>query len=331
MNKVVHVIRYELKTTSRVQAQIRLDKGSVLESAKFLDIKKLFLLAKTSRPGDVIIFHQHCMVLNILIFSIMFGSKFRCIFDIHDIHDRMGSFPWSWGAKKWIKHLICSFAECLVAKAKVEFMTVSKGLVDYYATKYQREIFLFFSTPRIECQSEKELVVEKFEEKRFRLVYFGVITEARFPLEKISALVGMGFYIDVFGELSGNNEYRKEFEALLKTGGVCYRGSYEGSGIVKELYRYFAMILLFDSTDYNIVHCMPNKLFQALEANLLCIVSENLSEIRKTFEASGAVNTLDAFLNGQFNPTKVMPRNVLMRFAEENAEKYLDFILRQYS
>jgi hypothetical protein len=86
---------------------------------------------------------------------------------------------------------------------------------------------------------------------------------------------------------------------------------------------YSASLMLFQRMSVNYQYSMPNKLFQSLQARLVCVVSEHLQEMRETFEHTGAVQTLEQFLDGPRDVDWAAVDAIMARMAADSRANYL--------
>lgn len=322
---VIHLIRYELKSASRVQSQIFIDDGEVLENTKFIDIRRIILIGRQKPEQSVLIFHQHSMILNALVTKLLYGERYQIVFDVHD---RLREFQSQAGIKRKILALLLRCLELLLCRSKCRLLTVSQGLAEIYKQKYGSKPHVFYSIPQPnKIKNFNEYVCRSLIcPQIFKLVYFGTLSHIRFPQKYVEKLFLRGYTIDVYGKITGDLDFKKKFEKYCDQGCVRYLGPYEGNNIMHVLPKYHALLMAFDSQDPNILNCMPNKLFQAFQSDLICIVSDNLKEVLDTFSSSGCLITIDDFLNKKNIVMVRSPKIECLGLSKQNTIEYLEFL-----
>ncbi len=274
---IYHVYKGDPQYSSRLNEQLSIDDGKVLEAKKYLSISFIFDLINKSTSGDVIIFHQQRMLLTMLVFNLF--SRGRAVFyDMHDINEYKSWFS----VKERLFYLTSYFLEWVLVFTSISVMTVSKGLSRVFFKRYGINSTVFESIP-IKI-SENEAV-----EKKNVCVYFGMINQERLPIKLINTIGEHGINVDVYG-VFGCEMYK---EKVLACHNVSYLGGYNSHNIQDLISGYQFSLIYIENEYINIRYCLPNKLFQSLSSGVPCFISKNLKEIKIRYGSIGVFNDLD--------------------------------------
>ena len=291
---IYHVLRSEFNQATRVKNQISIDKGMVLEKQKLISFELISLVLK--EPSlKVLVFHQQSNLINLcLVLVLIFITKknVNVIYDMHDLNELRSPIT----VKKIIRYRVNAVLERVVCRKVNKTITVSDGLSNIIDELYGISSAVFYNIPK------NFAMAQSFERKKSnRAVYFGMIYEERLPISLLKEMVSHGFVIDIYGKFSNDHKYNIKFESFIKKSqSVAYCGQYTSEDIVEKLagglYKY--SLMYFDSEYDNFRYCLPNKLFQSLEAGLISLTSSNLIELNGLFVNSKTVIPLNDFYDG---------------------------------
>ncbi|MCC3799629.1 hypothetical protein IB294_04000 [Vibrio parahaemolyticus] len=293
---IYHICRGDAEFSSRVILQknfIEGTKQAVIDKLPYVCIN----LYKKHKEGDVFIFHQHAMLINLMIFYfftkiINRKSDVVIIFDIHDLNEMKYNFT----LKGYVYYISLALLEFIVFKLDVKFMTVSNGLSKILYKTYGVVVPSVYNIPLITCHQSSNPIVNKPE-----LVYFGQINQNRLPIEVINRLLANS-KLDVYGYFSGESEeYLAEFNSLKAHENFRFLGKYKPNEVSFLLKNYDFSIVILNDKRLNIRYCMPNKLFQSLSCDVPVIASNNLFEIGLSFSSSGYVISVTDYLAQKMN------------------------------
>ena len=285
-NNVLHFYRADAKKSSRINSQIKLDGGEVLDEMKLLDPVVLYALFKKSSEGDVFVFHQQSSLINLaLCFSLnIFMKKVILVYDIHDILE-FSNRP---RMKDKVSFVVFSVLEGFFFKSRVNILTVSDGLSRIFYLKYNRSPKVFYNIPQVSISLNDEFDASY----NGSCVYFGLINELRLPIDLLEFFKKNRLVLDVYGIFFTNQQYQDVFNDFVREKVIRYLGEYEPDNIVNIVSKYTFSIIYIPDERVNIRFCLPNKLFQSLFSGVRCVISNNLSEVKLKFAATGSVLTL---------------------------------------
>lgn len=240
------------------------------------------------QKADIFHPHQHSS-LPVASLWVLFTKK-PVVFDPHDMnmHDenRRGVLP---TVQRWLERLVIRRAGAV--------LVVSEGMREFYERKYAgTPVYLLPNLPaRTGARMPPTEDVEDQEERSgaasgpVRLVYAGLINTDRLPMEVVRAIgrCEKRVALDILGfSQTGydDNIRRCIYEESFKN--IFLRGRYSESDIVSHLRAYDYFILPYCIQNENILHCMPNKVYQALAAGLPLIAS-GLIEVGNLIRSNG--------------------------------------------
>lgn len=154
--------------------------------------------------------------------------------------------------------------------------TVSCGLVDALEKEYSIKAHLIRSVPSFENQS-----VRPVKENIVRIVHHGSANADRLLGETIK-LVGKlekRFTLDLY--LVGNsNDIMKLKQIACDNPAIKFHDPVSFDNLISRLNQYDIGIFFWEPTTFNIKYCLPNKLFEFIQARLM-IISTPLPDISR--------------------------------------------------
>ncbi|MEX1221496.1 MAG: hypothetical protein WEA82_05230 [Idiomarina sp.] len=289
--KVIHVCATSTAKGSRVEAQRQVVDSDVVALSSMLPSGRLIChLIKNKK--STYIFHEQYTLINlffIYLLSILFRKKNEFIYDIHDVLRKKPTV--SFKAKLAFYPLM--IIECW-AIARIKILTVSRGLAEYYRIRSEKNIGVFYNLIPTDgaLDGQKFPVYMSSRRAGNKAIYFGQIYESRITISDIKSLSEQGLSVSLSGRFpaSASTEYQRNIIAEIEKSGGQFLGEYSPSNL-NFLKDFDYSIMLFGEKSENIVHCMPNKLFQSLSYGLTCLVSPHLIEIISEFYDTGFVIT----------------------------------------
>lgn len=291
--KVIHVCSASTARGSRIEAQVQAVEADVIALGSMLP--KLSLVSKLAKnKNSTFIFHEQYSLVTLFIVyitSFFLSRKNNFIYDIHDILRKKSSAPLK---AKLIFYPLYFLESWVLKRGPIKLVTVSSGLADYYKELSERTVEVFYNLIPGHFLPSKE-----DSEKRIdQAIYFGQIYEARITSEDVRKLSKQGLSVSLSGRFpaSSTEKYRQELLHEVDKSGGKFLGEYAPSDL-DFLKQFSYSIMLFGETSENIIHCMPNKLFQSLSYGLTCLVSPHLKEVISNFYDTGFVRTSEEKLN----------------------------------
>ncbi|WP_153445957.1 glycosyltransferase family protein [Vibrio algicola] len=285
---IFHIYKGDASISSRLHFQKTIPtikKHKIVDNLKYLDFK----LFKYSGDNSVFIFHQHAMLLNLIMvyfFCMVKMIKVRIVFDVHDLNE----IKYNKTVKSYVFFSMIFALEFIVFKLPgVRFITVSKGLSRLLWLKYNKKVPVVYN-----MSDDIDLLSCCKYNNQKRIVYFGQINQNRLPLDLLVELLSGGYSVDIYGYFSGcTSSYEFEFERLKNECKLMFKGRYSPDNIGDLIRVYDFSLIYFDDDRLNIKFCMPNKLLQSLSLGVPVIISEGLFEIYNTLSLSGFIYSFD--------------------------------------
>jgi len=306
-----HIIKGQLKKSSRVLNQSQIDGFDVYQKNKLIELRLLFAKPK----HQIYIFHQHAMLCNLILFyliHVLFSRrKVKIIFDIHDLNElKVNRILLS--KLFWCIH---ELNEKIAFNLPIGYMTVSKGLSRILYRKNGKNVFILSNICQPFCNGDYN------SSKLDKLVYFGQVNEERLPIDYIKKLVDKGYQIDLFGTLDSAGKVYLGY--INENANVEFKGEFDAGDIQKIISVYKFSLLCICSKRSNIRFCCPNKLYQSLSAGIPCVISNCLKEVMIRFNKKFVVD-FESFLLGNVD-VSVSPQDYLDIY-KECSEQYLKFL-----
>lgn len=289
--KVLHLCRGSLATSSRVQSQIAIDGGICYDKLPLLSFQYLNKIRQhvvETNKNIVVLHQQQMLVFAIALIVTLPRRRHRQL--LIDLHDKTTS-PWkSNSLKSFILLSLQNFIFLTLRFFDVNFMTVSSWHAAYFGKYINKHVSVVFSMPKpIELIKAKPLIRNASP----RLVYFGILTPSRLSLkllDKISNLRNVN--LAIYGQFGKDQVYNEKLNLMLsKCDNIQFVGSYTGNSIVQSIANANALLIYFECmSDLNLIHCLPNKLFQSLSIGLPVIINPDM------IECASILDELSAFI-----------------------------------
>jgi len=162
------------------------------------------------------------------------------------------------------------------------FLTVSWGLAHEYFREFGVSGHVIRSTP-----SEVVCRINETPMNKIRMVHHGVANRNR-KLENMIHLVkllDLRFSLDLY--LQGDQVYISELEGLItQSSRVAIKKPVPFNDIIPMLRNYDLGLFYVEPTTFNLAHCLPNKLFEFIQARLMVAIgpSPEMSRIVREFD-----------------------------------------------
>lgn len=159
--------------------------------------------------------------------------------------------------------------------------TVSKGLADEYLKEFGVKMEVFMSAPPFKNCSMIS------NNKIIKIVHHGVANWNR-KLENMIDIVGgldNKFTLDFY--LTGDATYIDKLKKnALKYTNVFFKEPVEYNNIIPTLNKYDVGFFYVEPTTFNLLHCLPNKFFEYIQANLMIAIgpSPDMSELVNKYD-----------------------------------------------
>ena len=181
-----------------------------------------------------------------------------------------------------------------------KILTVSDGIAKKYHQVYGVHPIVMVSAPYF-----KDHLVTKNEDTFIKAVYHGVANKNR-NLEKIIKIFdksNQNFKFDLY--LTGEDNYIQNLKSMIKTDRVSIKRPVQFNQIHSTIQKYDLGVIFYDSSDFNVKHCLPNKFFEYLQARLAIYTGPSIEMTRiidefgcgvysKDFSSSEALNVLNS-------------------------------------
>ena len=192
-----------------------------------------------------------------------------------------------------------------------QVFTVSEGLKKMYRREFKVETTVVRNTP---CKYEFK--AKAVLEDNIRLVHHGVANKNR-NLENLIAIVkGLRKHFSLDLYLVGSQRY---IDSLKSLAGDCNRINFKTpvsfEDLVPTLNKYDIGLIFYDSEVFNVRHCLPNKLFEYIQAriavaigpspDMLCLVEKyKCGFVSEKFTLEAMINTLNQLTPNMINLMK---------------------------
>ena len=173
---------------------------------------------------------------------------------------------------KYLNYLITEFA----SKCN-KLITVSPGLQDNYKSTFNLDTDLIMSLPEYSEVKSNELK----SSNKIKIVHHGGAKESR----KIELMIELMDYLDERFTLDlylikyHKSYYDELINLAAKNNNINIYKEIELENINDTLVNYDIGIIMFEPTTFNLEYCLPNKLFEFIQAGLL-LVSYPLPNIK---------------------------------------------------
>jgi hypothetical protein len=161
-------------------------------------------------------------------------------------------------------------------------LTVSKGLIQEYEREFGVRPILFRSVPKY-----KDIKPRATDSRRIRLVYHGAANKNRKleNLVELATLLDDRFSLDLI--LVGDHKNINHLTTLTsKIKNVSIKEPVEYQDIIENISQYDIGLAFFEPTTFNLLHALPNKFFEFIQARLMLAVgpSPDMAELVYKYE-----------------------------------------------
>lgn len=210
-----------------------------------------------------------CEDLELLPYAIDIQSPYtRILFDAREYYPRNFEDIWLW------KFIFQGFNRYLCRHYLNRchlMMTVSEGLANEYEQEYGILPEVLMSLP--DYTEKKSPSIEK--NKKIRIVHHGNAN----PSRRIEAMIEMmaflsqeKFCLDLYLVNVDANYYKNLKKEALKYPNISIKAPVPFQGLNDMLINYDIGLFLVPPATFNLKHCMPNKLFEFIQAGLLVAI-----------------------------------------------------------
>jgi len=174
------------------------------------------------------------------------------------------------------------------------------------------------------------------------LIYHGIATPAR-ELERIVIAmdyVKAGICLDLM--LAGESKYTEKIKSLAKPRtNVRITDPVPYEDIVNKLHNYDAGVVFFPPSTFNLNHCMPNKLFEIIQARIGVIASpladiskfirqHKIGLIANSFDAKDLADLINKLTPTQLDEFKRQSDRIARRFSQQENDETLNTVIEKY-
>lgn len=214
-------------------------------------------------------------------------------------------------------------------------MTVSPGLQELYKTHFKIDAKLIYSLPVYHALSPSPL-----NDKKIELVYHGAAN----PDRGIEELIDMMKLLDKKFHLTlilvpGNQTYIEKLHEKSQGLSISIKPPYTLDRIIPETNAYDIGLCCFPPSTANLQFCMPNKLFEYIQARLMIFATplhdlknfvkhEKIGVISDGFSAEHMAKSLSCLTKGDIESYKKAVHQKAIKFTHENQKnRLLSFLI----
>ena len=231
--------------------------------------------------------YDYIMIFDIyflpLIASIKKTHNFVSIFDIRECYPLQSenSLLFKLFEKKIRKDILSLYLN----KINIA-ITVSYGLKKYYEDNYNVECDVILSVPY------KSNVNKSYHGERIRIVHHGVANSNR-EIENMIDIINLlpeKYSLDLY--LNGNNKYIQFLKSYSPSSRIKFNNPISFAKIIDTISKYDLGIIYFKPTTFNLLHCMPNKFFEYIQAKVPVVIgpSPDMLQIIRKYEIGFSSN-----------------------------------------
>lgn len=205
-------------------------------------------------------------------------------------------------------------------------LTVSPGLQKRYKDEYGIEVELVLSSADFHS-----IVPTKTKRNNVRLIYHGLANKHRATERMVEAMayVDPGYSLDLMVKVSDASYERKLRRLCARTSNVRILEPVAFDEIIPTLAQYDIGIFIVPPVNFNLEYCMPNKLFEFLQARLGVIVGPSpdmadfvqkhgVGVVSDSFELEAVANTINGLTTQEIDICK---KNAEMAAAKYNSDE----------
>lgn len=287
---VIHVCKFDINNTSRIQMQTRWDAGRFLvlgrnvsgnhsiNESQSMELRWLSILRTIRLRPVCYVFHEQSTLLYLLMMVLLrrlLSLNVKIVYDMHDLNEEEMSLSY-----RYIRYLVCYCLEYVVSILDVNIITVSNGLKDMFYARYR-----YCKDVNVVYNISADVKAADLADRDYsgKIIYFGQIDLTRVTMRLLSNIEKNGLTIYLHGTVNDNLETGRLLKRYVDFGTVKMMGPYKASDLsFLNGYSYSVIDYSLNDTS-NIKYCLPNKLFQSIRYGLVCLVSDNLQEVGELF------------------------------------------------
>jgi glycosyltransferase involved in cell wall biosynthesis len=220
----------------------------------------------------------HAHDLETLPAGLLVSRSTTLIYDAHELYA-----DWE-GATHGFYRRYCRWIEGAAASRAKAFVTVSDGIADTLAARYEgSQPIVVLNTPDVAFRPRPAGIPDG----KVRVIYQGIFTAGRgieTLLDAARLLPECEISIRGFGPLED------EFRALAREAHAAVLPAVSPDRILEGLDGFHIGVVPYEPRTLNNVLCLPNKLFEYMAAGL-AIVAADLPELRRVISDTGAGTT----------------------------------------
>lgn len=296
----------------------------------FLTEKVYFSISKELDVDsyDVVICHD----LKLLPFIVKENANYKIIFDAREFYPRQFENDFIW------RILVAPFYIYLCKKYLPNVdrcITVSNGLKKAYKENFSIDMALFYSLP-----SYTNMPVNPCNDI-IRIIHHGGISSSRELERVIYAMdhVRVGVTLDLM--LVGDKVRLKKLQDLtLIRSNVNVIPPVPFKNIVKTLNKYDIGLVFFPPNTFNLKHCMPNKLFEYVQARIGIIAapltdlkefvtSNHIGVVSSSFESESLADTINQLDINVVNKFKFTADALAYKYSQISNDKKIDQLVKE--
>lgn len=258
------------------------------------------------------------------------GSAKKVLFDAREFYPKHFENKLLWGVldEPFQRYLCNSYLP------RISYgITVSEGLKKAYKLDFDFDCDVYLSLPRYQTIAPTDTT------HAIKIIHHGTANPARKIEQMIYAMDGVrdGITLDLM--LVGNSKYLEKLNRLvLKRKNVKIIPPVLFEDIVATLNKYDIGLIFFPNATYNLEHCMPNKLFECIQARIGVIASplqtmkkfiedESIGIVTKNFYAESLAEVINDLSIEKVESLKKQANCLAKKYSHEENEKLLTNII----
>lgn len=247
--------------------------------------------------------------------AVKYKKSAKIFFDAHEFAPREHDSNKFWCF--FFKNYYTFLCERFIPKADA-MTTVSYHIAEEYEKMFKNKVDLLLNLPNLYNMNNPLFN----KEPNYSFVHHGVALPQRKMELMISAFekLGNNYYLDMYLVPTNYKYYlflKKRCEGLQN---VRINDALPINEIISTLTHYDAGIFLLPSDSFNYIYCLPNKLFDFIQARLAVVIGPSPEMKRIVEEYECGYVTKDFELDNIVNEIKQISRDDIQRY-KENAHK----------
>lgn len=257
--------------------------------------------------------------------------SFKLIFDAREFYPKQfeNSMIWKYLNAPFQKYLCCNYLKNVDAG-----LTVSHGLAQAYKAQFDVHFEVFFSLPFYTRLPPRNTIAP------IRLIYHGIATPAR-QLEAIIAAMDDVYTTTTLDlMLAGNSKYTRFIKAMAnRRNNVRVIDAVTYYEIIPTLNEYDAEVIFFPPSTFNLQHCMPNKLFESVQARIAVLAAplvdlaqfvkeHDIGCVSKSFDSKDLSELINTLTPAKLNYWKSNCDAKALEFSQGNNDAKLNQLMK---